>query len=445
MFKNLFFVRGRICVRKQCVTVLISEKFGAAGEKFGRTGEGFGAAGEKFGTRSGPAAGAERAYKGVSRATVSEFSRRFHRKALDSTTNHGGVMARSSPLVERTLPLNLPVPVAQPTGEVFDTRQPYTLPLNKRLALAHCLGPFTEIDRKLWATLVALAWDDLAIKSIHEANARDIARLFRELKGGQSGCDWVMASARRLAASRLDWEDETETGMATLLSGLKIMKISGAIFYQFSDFLIDKLRDNSQFSRLRLHFMIGLSGKYSVTLYMLLESVANQRRPVVEMTIDELRQALSVPAGKLSRWVDLNRFAIEPAVKQINDNASAAGFAVEAAPILKGRKFERVRFTVTKADLRLADESRFRISHRRVAADDETPARQMPRYQIDDALVIIRREARGLDAQMILSEFESWLKSNKEPVKNQLGALTEFAKRKKKQQKGFFDDNAGDE
>ena len=68
----------------------------------------------------------------------------------------------------------------------------------------------------------------------------------------------------------------------------------------------------------------------------------------------------------MSRWVDLNRFAIEPAIRQINDNAAAAGFSVDVETIMKGRKFERVRFKVTKAAARLADEEalRLRISHR---------------------------------------------------------------------------------
>lgn len=354
-------------------------------------------------------------------------------------------MARTT-LIERTLPLNLPEPVAHPSGDVYDAGNPYTLPLNQRIALARCLGPYTEIDRKLWATLVALAWDDLAKKSIHEANARDIARLFRELKGGQSGSEWVMASAKRLMQSQLEWDDAEEMGAVALLSGLRIKKISGQIFYQFSDFLIEKLRDNKQFSRLRLHFMIGLSGKYSVTLYMLLESAANRRNPVIELPIDDLRHVLSVPEGKLSRWVDLNRFAIEPAMRQINDNATAAGFSVEVETVSKGRKIERVRFKVTKAELRIADDDamRLRISHRSATAAQPSAA-PAPTLQIDAALTIIRREARGLDAHALLTEFESWMRSNKEPVKNPLGALTGFARRKAKEYGGGLFPHEGPE
>ena len=348
-------------------------------------------------------------------------------------------MARTT--IVEDLPLNLPEPYAQPTGDVFDTDQPYTLPLNQRVALARVIGPYTEIDRKLWATLVAHAWDDLGAVRVHEASARDIARLFRELKGGQSGSGWVMASAKRLMASQLEWEDDAEVGAVALLSGLKIHKISGSIFYQFSNFLIEKLRDNKQFSRLRLHFMIGLSGKYSVTLYMLLESAANRRVPVLELSIDELRTVLSVAEGKLTRWVDLNRFAIEPALRQINDSPTAAGFSVDIETVMKGRKVERVRFKVTKAAERVVDDAalKLRISHREAEAEKARPV--APPYQIDAALTIIRREAAGLDAHAVLAEFDALLKSGKEPVKNVLGALTQFARTKRKEWGGpLFDE-----
>jgi hypothetical protein len=59
---------------------------------------------------------------------------------------------------------------------------------------------------------------------------------------------------------------------------------------------------------------------------MLLESAANRRIPVIELTIDELRKVLSVPEGKLSRWVDLNRFAIDPAICS-EPQSSALGIA----------------------------------------------------------------------------------------------------------------------
>lgn len=330
-------------------------------------------------------------------------------------------------LKDRPLPLNLPKPQAKPHGEVFDTAKPYTLPLNNQITLTRVMGRYTEIDRKLWATLASVAWENLATKSIHETNLRDIARLFRELKGGDNGTAWLMASARRLVASRLDWADEGEEGTVTLLSGLKIKKETGQIYYQFPDFLIDKLLDNKQFSRLKLHFMIGLTGKYSVALYMLLEAAANRKYPVIELSIDDLRGALSVPDGKLIPWKHLNEKAISTALKEINDNPIGAGFSVKFEPIARSRKVERVRFTVTKTESRKILEGKCKPLK---ATPQPPPAlRSPPAMDINQALEAIRKNAPGADAQGWLIEWEGWA-AGQPPASNPIGALIAWTRNK---------------
>ncbi len=112
---------------------------------------------------------------------------------------------------------------------------------------------------------------------------------------------------------------------------------------------------------------------------------------------------------------------------------------------MKGRKFERVRFKVTKAALRIADDEamRLRISHRQ-AQEAKVSPRPGPAYQIDDALAIIRKEAKGLDAHALLTEFDAGLQSSKKPVQNVLGALTIFARRKAKEYGGGLFNHALD-
>ena len=336
-------------------------------------------------------------------------------------------------LRQQTLPLGLPTPAAHPRGEVFDTTKPYTLPLNKEITLARCIGRYTEVDRKLWATLAALAWDNLPTESIHKTNLRDIARLFRELKGGENGTAWLVASARRLLASRLDWDNDEEVGTVGLLCGLKIIKATGEIFYQFPGFLIERLLDNKQFSRLRLHFMIGLSGKYSVSLYMLLEAAANRQRPVIELSIDALRDALSVPEGKLLPWKHLREKAIDPALKEINDNATAAGFSVECEPVTRGRKVENLRFTVTKTDVRREIEK----DMTRKKAREGVPLRRLRRARLLSALTTPLRLSGNTRPAWMRNGFSvEWQdKAHTAPPKNPAGALVNFAKKKYEENK----------
>jgi len=308
------------------------------------------------------------------------------------------------------LPLDLPTPSARPTGNPLDLTTKPTLPLSNALNLRRCVGAYTEVDRKLWTLLAALAWSNLDKKRIHEADLRDLARTFREAKGSsENGTRWLMASARRLQQSALEWEDDEEIGAVPLLGGLKITKADWKIYYQFDDFLIEQLLENKRFSRLRLYFMIGLSGKYSVSLYMLFETVANMREPVLDLTIPELRDALSVPAKKLERWVDLRRFAIDPALKEINENPEAAGFSVEMEPILRGRAVDRVRFTVTKTETRKLED--------KTAAMKAAQKRGGPRLTgaiIDEA----RGKFPALDIDAAEASFWEIQKAREIPLKN---------------------------
>jgi hypothetical protein len=98
--------------------------------------------------------------------------------------------------------------------------------------------------------------------------------------------------------------------LLTGLSPIKISRTTGFLRFEIPALLCEVIRHPCRFSRLRIHFMIGLSGKYAVTLYMLLESVANRQTPVLDVELGQLRQWLKVPEGKLNRWFDLKRFIL---------------------------------------------------------------------------------------------------------------------------------------
>lgn len=285
---------------------------------------------------------------------------------------------------EKTLSLNFRDPYAKPTGDVFDIDSHCTLPLNREITLRRVVGNYGETDRKFWVVLVRLAFDDLGKKHIHETNLRDIATMFRENSGGDTGIKWLMDSARRLSGYRLDWDDDHETGTATLLSGLKIDKSSGKVYYQFGDFLTEKILDNKNFYRLQLHFMLGLSGKYTVSLYMILEGLANLQNPTITIPLSELRQRLNVPDSKLEDWRNFNNRALKPAIEQINEESEKIGFVAGYESISKGRKIEAVKFTVVKTSNREATEKRISRKTGTEQANlsvDNTPAFSAKNYE----------------------------------------------------------------
>jgi len=262
---------------------------------------------------------------------------------------------------------------------------------------------------------------------------RRVATLFRELGPVRNGTEWLLESARHLHQSSFIWENSNDVGSTTLLSGIKINKKNGEISFAFDPFLKQMLLKNELFSRLRLHFIIGLQGKYSVSLYILLQGYVNRRHRVCELTLDQLRESLAVPAGRLGRYIDLMKNAIQPAMEQINSAPQKAGFTVEFEPILLGRRVTGARFIVTKHATEpnegvalpdhTADEDHFPIPHpARIILDD------------GEALRIIRRELPRADGQSLLADFKNEINDGRE-IDNMMGYLTGWCRRRAKNTK----------
>ena len=66
-----------------------------------------------------------------------------------------------------------------------------------------------------------------------------------------------------------------------------------------------------------------------------------------DIDLDDLRDLLGVPAGKLTRWADLRRFALDPAISEVDH---LAGFHAHYTPIKRGRRITGVRLTWGRKD-----------------------------------------------------------------------------------------------
>jgi hypothetical protein len=138
---------------------------------------------------------------------------------------------------------------------------------------------------------------------------------------------------------------------------------------------------------------------------------------------------LKVPEGKLNRWVDIKRFAIEPALKQINENQEAAGFTVTMEEIKQSRAVDRVRFIVTKSQVRLSDEKILQLEpEKRALFDLPTalpPAIRLPTSAYEEA----KKAAPGWDVYELERQWREWMKGKPVP-KNPSGAFVNFCKGK---------------
>jgi hypothetical protein len=319
----------------------------------------------------------------------------------------------------------------QPSGD-----QVATVPLPNDVIITKIEGPFTERDRKLWAFLIRAVWDDLLTTRIHEIRVSKINAVFEQL-GGDTSSGWIWESARRLSRTIIEWTEGADgsrikaAGISNMMNARvsKEARATGYLQFEIPALLSDVIRKPCYFSRLRLHFMIGLSGKYAVTLYMLLESVANRQTPVLDVELSQLRQWLNVPEGKLNRWIDIKRRILEPALKQINENPEAAGFLVVMNEFKECRAVNRVRFTLTKTAGRLADEKALKpkaIEQPKVA--DSSSALKLPSLP-NSAYEQAKKAAPGLDIYYLEIEWRNWI-VKKPPAGNLAGAFVEFCRKR---------------
>ena len=255
----------------------------------------------------------------------------------------------------------------QPTGSpwVVSEDNPATVPVPTQTTIVSVDGPYTERDRKLWVFLLHAVFEELGDVPMHSLSIRDINAVFREVSG-QHDSKWIWDSARRLAKTLVEWKtvsgmgDERfeEMGMGTLLfANLKKNDRSmGTLKFGFPPNLIPIIKEPMRFARLRVHFLLKLSGKYAVTLYEILEGYANRRDGRCEVSLDELRTWLKVPEGSYSNWKDFRKRVLDPAVKQINDDPVGAGFSVAYSPVKEGKFYKTIVFQMTKTDNRAATE-----------------------------------------------------------------------------------------
>jgi Initiator Replication protein len=317
----------------------------------------------------------------------------------------------------------------EPNGEELAT-----VPVPLSVIIVNVEGPFTEQDRKLWTFLLHHAFNELGETEHHVVSVKAVAKIFRDM-GGRHEKNWIWESTKRLAKTTVEYRfthgDKRYTGITSLFSAELEESLSGQkdiLHYSFPSKLVPILRDPKRFARLRTHVMMSLSGKYTVTLYELLESVANMRNPKLSTTVAELRQWLKIPEGKLKRWPDFRRYALAPSVKEINDNKDGTGFTVKMTTEKEGRAITRVHFYVTKTQQREILEGEI------LSAQGNPPVQKTLFENIPlkpSTFEIAKKHTPGWDVYELENQWRAWAQGKGDwPPRNPDGAFINFCKQK---------------
>ncbi|GEM_PF-2736269 len=157
---------------------------------------------------------------------------------------------------------------------------------------------------------------------------------------GLPPADRLKESLRRLMRTLIEFEIPLKRWVVTsLLENAKLDEIKSKLYYSYplhcrelftNPFTLEKCLIQAHFTQ-----------KYSNLLYELLGNSHYAKQETLSVEIADLRSCLNIPDNKLTNFSDFDRFALMPALKEIN---SYAGFAVKYHTERKGMKVTHVVF-----------------------------------------------------------------------------------------------------
>ena len=196
------------------------------------------------------------------------------------------------------------------------------------------LSPLTLNDRRNYNLLIANAWDRITEATEHRIRKAD-------LKGSHESNDRLEDSIKRLmgaiAEIRVIKEGRRAIERVQLLGPNTTHNDdeSGFLYYTFPEPLRNIIQQSEIFARLKTQVMYCFTSKYALCLYEILQKRVNlEHRQTETFTVTELRSLLNVPEGKLERYADFNRYALKPALKEVN---ALSDYAVYLTPKKAGR------------------------------------------------------------------------------------------------------------
>ena len=113
----------------------------------------------------------------------------------------------------------------------------------------------------------------------------------------------------------------------------------GTLKYAIQPELAALLRDSSVFAKLQMQVMRHFTSKYALALYEAMSRRIRMQKIVEEISLEDFREILGVEPGKLDGYGNLNKFAITPALTEVN---ALAEFTVTVVPQKQGKRIMSV-------------------------------------------------------------------------------------------------------
>ena len=196
--------------------------------------------------------------------------------------------------------------------------------------------------QKIWHLLVKKAGVRLGEEAPHRIDLSE----FRAL--GHLPLEARLDALRELQMTIVEvtqWKDgKRGTASGPLLSYVwRPDDDQGSIEWQFSPALKLIFANSDHWAILSKRAVMAFESRYSLRLYEIIALRSGLDHKTAEtFPLEELRDRLGVPVGKLEEWFDFRRFALEAAIAEVNH---LAGFTVSYEPVKRGRSVAAVKLS----------------------------------------------------------------------------------------------------
>ena len=204
----------------------------------------------------------------------------------------------------------------------------------KELIELRKIGALTLQDRRVFNTLIENAWGPNLGRAGHwfEISTADLRNASPRTGRLEDSIERLMQTI----CLALDGSGLFEIRTALLSSNkLEITANQGVFRYKLTDELAIMLNDSTIFAKLDLAVMKSFRSKYAFSLYEAIARRIKMKTFMEELNDEDLRELLGVEAGKLTGFGNLNKFALKPALIEVN---SISDFNVSIVPKTKGKK-----------------------------------------------------------------------------------------------------------
>lgn len=204
---------------------------------------------------------------------------------------------------------------------------------------------------KLLHLLVDAAGPDACVDKVHSIPIERLNGTFHVSR------DEFVETCRELFGTTVRMEIDTKRGRAEkigpMLADVERDLDDGdgsEIRFQLSPVLRLVLAQSNHWAALSRRAVMAFESRYALRLYEVIAIRSGLSSKSTEtFDLDDLRSRMGVPRGKLTRWQDVKRKALEPAVAEVNQ---LSGFHVSYEPVKRGRSVTAVRLTWAVHDAR---------------------------------------------------------------------------------------------